>query len=325
MAEPSAFPVWNQSKISLKCGNKTIQLHQTNLSECRIENGRGANKGVPPPPPPVNEFVWASGAVIVKLLYALRHMVAGKKILELGSGTGIGGIAAAMCGAEEVVLTDLPQALPSCESNVKLNKSALGEEGVRRIHVTTLDWSWKTFPELFRNKCASSNISLKGGKKAGDGKEGTNFTTRVYPDVIITADCIYSRELWTLLRRVLSVYSGPDTTTLMVEGIRGSITTDWFKMIRVDYSVVPAISLVPLSVATSGLSKTASNGIRTHGSRKSHEDTKYLQDIIKKYNTQAFVLKQHQRNDENEGKRAEQSDRGPPAARDKQCHKNLQH
>jgi predicted nicotinamide N-methyase len=34
-------------------------------------------------------------------------VVAGKRVCDLGSGTGIGGLAAAVCGAESVLLTDI--------------------------------------------------------------------------------------------------------------------------------------------------------------------------------------------------------------------------
>lgn len=50
-----------------------------------------------------------------------RHVVEGKAVLDLGTGTGIAGLAAAQCGAQETVLTDHAALRPLVLSNIARN------------------------------------------------------------------------------------------------------------------------------------------------------------------------------------------------------------
>jgi predicted nicotinamide N-methyase len=63
-------------------------------------------------------------------------MVAGKRILELGSGTGLVGISTALNGANELVLTDLPELFDLLNFNVKRNLASSDCS----IHVEEYDW-----------------------------------------------------------------------------------------------------------------------------------------------------------------------------------------
>ena len=53
--------------------------------------------------------LWDAGTGLAIWLALNRDRVAGQRVLELGSGVGIGGVAAALVGAESVVLTDFGQ------------------------------------------------------------------------------------------------------------------------------------------------------------------------------------------------------------------------
>ncbi len=59
------------------------------------------------PLPPYWAYAWAGGAVLAR--YVLDHpaIVAGKRVLDLGAGSGLVGIAAAKAGAREVIAAEI--------------------------------------------------------------------------------------------------------------------------------------------------------------------------------------------------------------------------
>lgn len=72
--------------------------------------------------PPYWGFCWASGLALARFLAEQPHWVAGKRVLDFGSGSGVAAIAAARAGALEVVACDLdPLALDACRANAALN------------------------------------------------------------------------------------------------------------------------------------------------------------------------------------------------------------
>lgn len=71
-------------------------------------------------------FCWASGAVLARYLLDNPELVAGKRVLDFGCGSGVAGIAAAKAGAAEVIACDIdPAALSAAKANAKLNQVAL--------------------------------------------------------------------------------------------------------------------------------------------------------------------------------------------------------
>jgi len=67
-------------------------------------------------------FCWASGQVLAA--YVLQHpeLVAGKRVLDFGSGSGVVAIAASMAGAAEAIACDIdPAALDAAAANARLN------------------------------------------------------------------------------------------------------------------------------------------------------------------------------------------------------------
>ena len=72
--------------------------------------------------PPYWCFCWASGLVLARWLAQNTQWVRGKRVLDVGSGSGVVAIAAARAGAAEVVACDLdPLALAACRANAELN------------------------------------------------------------------------------------------------------------------------------------------------------------------------------------------------------------
>ena len=50
--------------------------------------------------------VWPSGSLLAELLLERPELVRGKRVVELGAGCGVAGLAAALAGASEVLCTD---------------------------------------------------------------------------------------------------------------------------------------------------------------------------------------------------------------------------
>ena len=101
------------------------------------------------------------------LLAQIILQVKSKRILELGSGCGLVGIAAGICGAKEVILTDLAHALPLISENIDRHRVQLDTAGCEQMTCTPCDW-FRPLPEEL---------------------------LRFQPQVLLVADCIWMQDL----------------------------------------------------------------------------------------------------------------------------------
>jgi predicted nicotinamide N-methyase len=79
--------------------------------------GRGAV------PPPFWAFAWAGGQALARYLLDHPETVAGREVLDIGSGSGIVAIAAAMSGAARVVAAEID---PFAAAAIALNRALNG-------------------------------------------------------------------------------------------------------------------------------------------------------------------------------------------------------
>lgn len=78
-------------------------------------------------------FAWAGGNALVRWIMANPQAVKGKRVLDFGCGSGLVGVAAALCGAREVWCADLDgHALLAAQLNAELNNVD--------IHCVDGDW-----------------------------------------------------------------------------------------------------------------------------------------------------------------------------------------
>lgn len=76
--------------------------------------------------PPYWSFCWASGLALAQWILKHPEQVAGKRIIDVGAGSGIVALAAKLAGAKTVVACDLdPNALQACRANAALNQLGL--------------------------------------------------------------------------------------------------------------------------------------------------------------------------------------------------------
>ncbi|CAM9415382.1 unnamed protein product [Ectocarpus sp. 8 AP-2014] len=125
--------------------------------------------------------VWEAGRALAEFCLAHSGLLRGKRVLELGAGIGMTGMAvAATCGAAEVVLTDYaPRVLANLHHNVEINRTLL-EAGDGRsngdndkpsitpsgVSVRFLDWT-----DYCRHN--ASSVPPAGGVRADATSGGT--------------------------------------------------------------------------------------------------------------------------------------------------------
>ncbi|KAI9206537.1 putative methyltransferase-domain-containing protein [Polychytrium aggregatum] len=89
-------------------------------------------------------YVWPSALVLAAYIQAHSQQFEHARVIELGCGTGMAGIAAALCGASHVVLTDLPD--PPVLKNVAKNRSLNGLDETA-VRIVPLQWGTYSFLE----------------------------------------------------------------------------------------------------------------------------------------------------------------------------------
>lgn len=73
-------------------------------------------------------------------------------VLELGSGTGLVGLAAAAVWKCKVILTDLPEIIPNLQSNIACNKKMIIRLG-GCVEAHELDWNSPPDPQSHHSLC----------------------------------------------------------------------------------------------------------------------------------------------------------------------------
>ena len=85
---------------------------------------------------------WTSSVLLSRRLTALQQVPVQPRtrVLELGAGTGLVGIAAACAWAANVTLTDLPEIMPNLQMNIDNNREVIEVNGGSACALP-LDWS----------------------------------------------------------------------------------------------------------------------------------------------------------------------------------------
>ncbi|CAM9168985.1 unnamed protein product [Choristocarpus tenellus] len=134
--------------------------------------------------------LWSTGLLMTKHLCAYPsfydNLLAGRRVLELGSGTGLVGLTAAMFGPpSEVVITDLASHIDICSHNLTANVDLIPDQC--KVRVEEYDWG---------SDCSSS-------------------LSRFPFDVVIGTDVAYYEHLHEPLIKALLATTGPETLILL--------------------------------------------------------------------------------------------------------------
>ncbi|KAI8782624.1 protein N-lysine methyltransferase METTL21A [Biomphalaria glabrata] len=153
----------------------------------------------------VAAVVWDSAVVLGEYLQDHRHLIQGKKVLELGAGTGLAGMVAAALGAD-VIVTERESAMPHLTSTVLANSP---NRKHWKIKASVLDWTqpihYKTYSDV---------------------------------DVVLGADIIYIEETFNdLLKVLMSLTHNRIVQVLLSCKIRYDRDRNFLKMMEEHFSI----------------------------------------------------------------------------------------
>lgn len=152
--------------------------------------------------------VWESASVLTNYISNLKHLPRFNRAIELGSGTGIVGIALSLqdC-ADQVYLTDLPCALDDLTSSLSLNME---------LHCSREYW-------ISSSSTTRTTVEPLCWGSAGDA----NALTPPF-DLILASDVIYFDHLFKPLIQTLLHLSDRDSLILISYKIRSFKEMDFF-------------------------------------------------------------------------------------------------
>ncbi|RHX97034.1 hypothetical protein DYB25_003607 [Aphanomyces astaci] len=149
--------------------------------------------------------LWTSGRLLVDYMARNsreRDALVGRTVLELGSGTGLVGLAMAHMGPSRVIVTDLDTHVASMERNVVRNAELFPPS--TKVEVVALDWTTFT---------------------AADARALTPI------DWIVGTDIAYLPEFYAPLLRTLELLVVPSTTRILLGLGRHDTDMRFFRML----------------------------------------------------------------------------------------------
>lgn len=114
-----------------------------------------SEKGVPPP---YWAFAWAGGQAVARYLLDHPATVAGKRVLDVGSGSGLCAIAAALSGAREAIASDID---PYSVDAIALNAAEAGvavKATLEDLIGTDSGWDVVLIGDLFYEKKLAERV-----------------------------------------------------------------------------------------------------------------------------------------------------------------------
>ncbi len=120
--DPTAFIRMNLP-VSPVPGIPEIELHKASPTSGLMRLAREDEDGFGAP---YRAHYWAGGLALARYVLDNPAVVAGKRVLDLGAGSGLVGIAAAKAGAREVVAAEVDAyAVAALKLNMKLNAASI--------------------------------------------------------------------------------------------------------------------------------------------------------------------------------------------------------
>ena len=110
-------------------------------------------------PPPFWAFAWAGGQALARYLLDNATLMKGRRVLDLGAGSGMVGIAAMRCGAASVLAADIdPIALVACAVNAKANGVILATTDADLLEHALIDTDVVLVGDLFYERQLAERV-----------------------------------------------------------------------------------------------------------------------------------------------------------------------
>ena len=138
------FPVLCTPRlVSLPCGRAVTLVLPSDLAAVEaLHRAEGEDAA-----DPVWAEVWPSAFAAADALLSEPSLVAGRRVCELGAGVGLAGLAAALAGAQSVLLSDRePRALQCALAAAEASQA-------QRVSTCVLDWDAPVLPAHLRGCC----------------------------------------------------------------------------------------------------------------------------------------------------------------------------
>jgi predicted nicotinamide N-methyase len=121
-------------------------------------------------PPPYWAFAWAGGQALARYILDTPDQVAGKSVLDLGSGSGLTAIAAAKAGAGSVLAAEIDRlALASVALNATLNGVSVATTGENLLVGLPSAFGVVMVGDLFYERELAAQVTAFIERAAADG------------------------------------------------------------------------------------------------------------------------------------------------------------
>jgi predicted nicotinamide N-methyase len=121
-------------------------------------------------PPPFWAFPWAGGQALARHVLDHRRIVAGKRVLDFGAGSGLVAIAAARAGAAAVVAAEIDDfAAAAIALNAALNGVAVAVETADLIGTAGAAWDVVLVGDMCYEQPLAERLTVWLRALAGDG------------------------------------------------------------------------------------------------------------------------------------------------------------
>jgi len=149
VANTKLLPVPLVPEISLHLAEETLPIWRKTEDELARINL----------PPPYWAFAWAGGQALARYVLDQPHLVAGRRVLDLGAGSGLVAIAAAKAGAASVLAADIDGfAIAAIGLNAEANGLALNLSDGDLLAASPADHDVVLIGDLFYERALAERV-----------------------------------------------------------------------------------------------------------------------------------------------------------------------